>query len=126
MIRDIADRATAALRDYDWARERDLPVSNTRGHNILRELVAEANGLHRSLRELHKPMHAVFNWSTGLRLEEPCPDCNGKAGVHPCGCWAEEDMEYSCPTCRSQPGGHLADWPCDTAKLIYSPEELEQ
>lgn len=76
------------------------------------------------IRELHKPMHAVFSWSEGLRLYAPCSVCGGKAGVHPCGCWGESDTEFSCPSCRDEKG-RLINWPCETAKLIYTTEELE-
>lgn len=74
------------------------------------------------IRELHKPMHGVFSWSEGLRMFDPCPDCGGKAGVHPCGCWGDSDVEFCCPTCRDEKGRHT-DWPCATARLVYTAEE---
>lgn len=67
--------------------------------------------------ELHRPVHRIFSWSSGIRDEEPCPDCHGKAGVHDCGCWADEDMTYSCATCRSEKGGGV-DYPCPTVTAI--------
>lgn len=65
------------------------------------------------VRELHQPVHPVFNWRTGLRLEEPCETCHGKAGVHECGCWADEDTEYECREC-TVPGAKHVLWPCET------------
>lgn len=69
------------------------------------------------IRQLHRRVHPVFNWSSGLRLDEPCPECDGKAGVHPCGCWADEDMEYSCATCRDDKGRHTS-YPCATTEAL--------
>lgn len=67
--------------------------------------------------EEHRPVHRIFSWSSGIRDEEPCPDCHGKAGVHDCGCWADEDITYSCATCRTDRGGGV-DYPCPTVQAI--------
>lgn len=48
-----------------------------------------------------------------------CPDCHGKAGTHPCGCWREYDVLPVCAECGSQPTPFEADdWPCPTARLL--------
>lgn len=67
----------------------------------------------------HKPVDPVFNWKTGLTLYPPCPDCNGKAGVHDCGCWADKDVEYECSYCNDfgNPRRTQVLWPCDTRNL---------
>lgn len=98
--------------------ENDWPYSSTRD-----AMIESAREALKPIRELHRPVHPVFSWSGGLRLFDPCPDCGGKAGVHPCGCWAEQDTEFRCLTCRDEKG-HLAEWPCDTAKFAYTTEEL--
>ena len=88
-------------------------------------LEAVAREALKPIRELHRKIHPVFSWSDGLRFDDPCPDCDGKAGVHPCGCWADDDMDYRyrCAACRDDKG-HPSDWPCETAKLIYREDEL--
>ncbi len=67
--------------------------------------------------EAHRRSHAVFSWATGgVRFEDPCPDCDGKAGVHPCGCWADVDIEYVCAECDKSK--ERAAWPCPTIRAI--------
>ena len=66
---------------------------------------------------LHQPVHLVFAWNTGLRRLEPCPTCGGKAGVHECGCWADEDVQYHCDGCTSPDGRHCEPHPCPTRRL---------
>lgn len=71
------------------------------------------------VRELHRPVHPVFNWQTGLRYEDPCETCWGKAGVHECGCWSDEDTEYECRGCAAPRAGRRHTpvlWPCNTYK----------
>lgn len=73
------------------------------------------------VRELHRPVHPVFNWQTGLRYENPCETCWGKAGVHECGCWSDEDTEYECRGCAAPRAGRRrtpVPWPCATIKAI--------
>lgn len=71
---------------------------------------------------LHRRAHAVFSWQTGSRYEDPCPDCDGKAGVHDCGCWADSDIEYVCAECHRlgprPPGVYDYTHPCPTIKAI--------
>lgn len=74
----------------------------------------------------HRPAHPVFNWALGLRYDEPCPDCNGKAGVHECGCWADEDIEFVCRECDDPKGGKSrreVPWPCDVARILSGYEK---
>lgn len=76
------------------------------------------------IRELHRKIHPIFSWAEGgLRFEEPCQECGGRAGAHPCGCWGERDVEYHCRECRDSKGRAL-QWPCPTARLIYREDEL--
>lgn len=76
------------------------------------------------VRALHRRSHAVFSWASGgVRYEDPCPECDGKAGVHPCGCWAEVDIEYVCSECKVGTKGSSVAWPCPTiAALDRAPE----
>lgn len=84
-------------------------------------LLAEVERLRAGIEVLHRPVHPVFSWKTGLRFEEPCPECHGKAGVHSCGCWADEDTTYECAECAMPKGGgsrRVIPWPCPTAALL--------
>lgn len=73
------------------------------------------------IRELHRPVQLIHSWAAGYtRMEDRCPDCRGKAGVHACGCWSDEDCSYSC-SC-----GHTTWADCQTALLIYTSSELEE
>lgn len=89
-----------------------------------RELMeAAAREMAKSVQELHRPVQVVFSWTQGRILLDPCPCCSGKAGIHPCGCWGEQDIEYVCATCRDDKGRHV-DFPCETAKRVYPSEDL--
>lgn len=92
------------------------------------DLLAEVDRLQSiaaGVEELHRPVHPVFSWKTGLRFEEPCPECHGKAGVHPCGCWADEDTTYECAECAIPKGGgsrRVIPWPCPTVARLNPTE----
>lgn len=47
-----------------------------------------------------------------------CADCHGKAGTHPCGCWAEYDQYPICGECGAQEHMPLEsdDYPCPTRR----------
>ena len=86
---------------------------------------AEAERLRAGIKALHRPVLPVFSWNGGLRFEEPCPECHGKAGVHPCGCWADEDTQYECLECAQPKGGgsrRVSPWPCPTVALLNPTE----
>lgn len=87
-------------------------------------VLEQADATLKQVRHLHRRVHPVFSWRDGgLTIYEPCLGCDGKSGVHPCGCWADEDLEYHCPTCRDEKG-RLLPWPCDTARAAYTAEGL--
>ena len=70
------------------------------------------------VRALHKRVHLVFTWNSGLHAEDPCPECDGKAGEWPCGCWGDYDIEYHCLECSSLTEKHRVAWPCPTVRLL--------
>ena len=112
-------------RDDD-RRVADIAVDQKR--RLLRErdeARAEVERLRAGIEALHRPVLPVFSWRDGLRFEEPCPECHGKAGVHPCGCWADEDTQYECLECAQPKGGgsrRVSPWPCPTAALLNPTE----
>ena len=109
-----------------------VPSSTWRSLDQAEGLLAEVDRLRAiesGIEALHRPVHPVFSWKTGLRFEEPCPECHGKAGVHPCGCWADEDTTYECAECAMPKGGgsrRVIPWPCPTAALLDSTEGEDQ
>ena len=74
------------------------------------------------IRELHRPVHAVFSWADGPRYEEPCETCHGAPGVHECGCWADTQLEYVCAECHRLGSGSKGvydyTWPCPTIQAL--------
>ena len=50
-----------------------------------------------------------------------CADCQGKAGTHPCGCWAPEDREPVCGGCGYGYKFATTPWPCPTIKAVTTP-----
>lgn len=69
---------------------------------------------------IHKPVHRVFSWAAGGTTDyDPCPTCLGKAGVHECGCWGDEDITYVCAECDTTGrDSRRAPWPCRTAIAV--------
>ena len=47
-----------------------------------------------------------------------CEACQGRAGTHPCGCWAPEDRQPVCGHCNAPERGHTVPWPCPTVQAI--------
>ena len=64
------------------------------------------------VRELHYPA------DNDDRRSPRCPNCIGKAGVHPCGCWADEDRQPVCGHCNDR-----VDWPCPTIRALDGGEQ---
>ena len=64
------------------------------------------------VRALHRP---AYNDTARSPI---CPDCDGKAGVHPCGCWADTDYEPVCAVCNQGHKGMSVPWPCETIRAI--------
>ena len=88
-------------------------------------LVAEVERLREqveAVRALHRPAHAVFSWNGGTIYEDPCPQCHGAPGVHPCGCWADTQLEYVCAECHRlgvlSKGVYDYTYPCPTIRAL--------
>ena len=98
----------------DYEREAEIALTAAAPH--LRAAWAE------EVRELHRPVHAVFNWADGPRYEEPCETCHGAPGVHECGCWADTQLEYVCAECHRLGSGSKGvydyTYPCPTIQAL--------
>lgn len=73
------------------------------------------------VRKLHRPVHLTFSWKEGVRAEEPCEVCGGKAGPErECGCWGDVDRYVYCLACSDLSGhtSHHKDHPCPTGNLL--------
>ncbi|MCB0912453.1 MAG: hypothetical protein KDB60_12635 [Propionibacteriaceae bacterium] len=72
------------------------------------------------VRALHRPVHLTFSWKDGVRAEEPCEVCGGKAGERECGCWGDVDRYVYCLACSDLSGhtSHHTDYPCQTVLLL--------
>lgn len=107
-------------------------IGSMLAHNDARAIVAAVNALPALLdaaaerdalaakvervRALHRP---AYNDAARSPL---CPDCAGKAGVHPCGCWADTDYEPVCAVCNQGHKGMSVPWPCPTSRAIDEAE----
>lgn len=47
-----------------------------------------------------------------------CEECQGRAGAHSCGCWAEVDREPVCGHCNAAGLGQRVPWPCPTIQAL--------
>lgn len=119
---DRLEAAEAKLANAQTGWESALRIVNS-GNEIIRQVGAERDAALAKLaavEALHRRSHAVFSWASGsVRYEDPCPECDGKAGVHPCGCWADMDIEYVCAACDRP--GQSAPWPCPTVAALGLP-----
>ena len=106
-LAEISERLTTPRLGRSMARETDLDLL------AIRALLAEVRRLQAAVervRELHRPgnysaSRGVWTWW------DVCPTCHDKAGVHPCGCWRDEDQIHICAECNKV-------WPCATAEAI--------
>ena len=75
-----------------------------------------------AVKALHRPAHAVFSWNGGTIYEDPCPECHGAPGVHPCGCWTDTQIEYVCAECHRlgvlSRGVYDYTYPCPTIHAL--------
>lgn len=79
---------------------------------LKREAFAEIKHLEDLLRALHYPAYNDVN-RTPL-----CENCHGKAGVHECGCWSEDDYEPVCGHCYQGYKGMSVPYPCPTIRTV--------
>ena len=66
----------------------------------------------------HRPVSFSFSWRDGVTMHEVCDTCHDKAGVHPCGCWRDEDVSHLCAVCSDPEHRMEAPWPCMTVQAI--------
>ena len=71
-----------------------------------------AKALLAPVRELHYAAYQDAN------RNPICPDCQGKAGTHPCGCWAKYDTEPVCGVCWEGWKYMAVPYPCPTVRLL--------
>lgn len=78
------------------------------------DLAARVIALEDGIRALHAKGKFIFSWHEGGWFEPACTECDGKAGVHPCGCYADDDeSDWKCREC-----GPESTYPCPTIALL--------
>ena len=90
-------------------------------HDVVNLIVAAVNALPALLDaaealERVKALH--YEADNDDRRTPVCEACHGKAGVHECGCWADEDRQPVCGHCNEGRKGASAPWPCLTIRTI--------
>lgn len=77
------------------------------------------------IRELHRPM-ATFLWANASCRNDHDVTNDTSTGDDVClTCTAADGGPVKvCADCFAEDGSHI-DWPCETAKLIYTSEELD-
>ena len=115
---DLGGNYATGTRDDEYRHEKE---------DLAKELLTAATPHLRAaweqpIRELHRPVHAVFSWDDGPRYEEPCETCHGAPGVHECGCWADTQLEYVCAECHrlgsGSKGVYNYTYPCPTIQAL--------
>lgn len=77
------------------------------------ELAARAEAAEQAIRQVRALHYAADN---DVARTPVCSNCDGRAGVHGCGCWAEEDRQHVCGHCRGEYGS--VNWHCATLRAL--------
>ena len=80
--------------------------------------VAERDELRARLDAVLALHYAAYNDLMRVRL---CAMCHGKAGVHECGCWADEDYQPVCGHCLGERNASVP-YPCPTRRAAEGVE----
>ena len=110
---------TGSLADVDSTANAELIAAAVNALPGLLDAAAERDALAAKVervRALHRP---AYNDTARSPI---CPDCAGKAGVHPCGCWADTDYEPVCAVCNQGHKGMSVPWPCETIRALGGAE----
>lgn len=114
LIEQAANALSRNPCDRDWSAHlaKDCPQAQAVLPVIAKALLAP-------LRELHKPVNLIFSWNSGVRSEDPCETCGGKAGTHECGCWGDYDLPVYCEACSAASEfKRSVAHPCPTVRLL--------
>ena len=110
---------TGSLADVNSTANAELIVAAVNALPALLDAAAERDELAAKVervRAMHRP---AYNDAARSPL---CPDCAAKAGVHPCGCWADTDYEPVCAVCNEGHKGMSVPWPCPTIRALCGAE----
>ena len=108
-VHDRAGWTVAECAGENWVRLITAAVNALPG--LLGALDVAESAIER-VREMHYP--AGNNPARTPRCEE----CQGRAGTHPCGCWAPEDRQPVCGHCNGARAGQSIPWPCPTLQAL--------
>ena len=78
-------------------------------------LTARAEAAEQTIQRVRAIHYAADN---DLARTPVCSNCEGRAGVHDCGCWADEDRQPVCGHCNEGWKGASVPWPCETIRAL--------
>ena len=81
----------------------------------VKALTARAEAAEQTIQRVRAIHYAADN---DVALTPVCSNCEGKAGVHDCGCWADEDRQPVCGHCKEGWKGSPVDYPCETIRAL--------
>ena len=100
-------------------------VAECAGENWVRLIVAAVNALPDLLDALDVAEAAIervremhYAADNDPARTPRCEECEGRAGTHPCGCWAPEDRQPVCGHCNDPERGQTVPWPCPTVQAL--------
>ena len=112
---------------YDYAvhDQAGWTVAECAGKNWVRLIAAAVNALPDLLDALEKAEAAIervremhYAADNDPARTPRCEECEGRAGTHPCGCWAPEDRQPVCGHCNDPERGQTVPWPCPTVQAL--------
>ena len=90
-------------------------VEAGRDQGAVKALTARAEAAEQAVQRVRAIHYAADN---DLARTPVCSNCEGRAGVHDCGCWADEDRQPVCGHCNEGWNGASAPWPCATVRAL--------
>lgn len=107
------------LAEVDNAR-RELGDVHVSLYSEIAMLTARAEAAEQTIQRVRAIHYAADN---DLARTPVCSNCEGRAGVHDCGCWADEDRQPVCGHCNEGWKGASVPWPCATVRALDGGEQ---
>ena len=110
--RDLNDGFRETFAEADAALIANAPAD-------LAALLAEVERLREAVQRVREMHYPAYNDVAHTRI---CESCHGKAGVHPCGCWSDEDYQPVCGHCHKGHKFSAVAYPCPTLRSLDGAE----
>jgi hypothetical protein len=109
------DTLIDAMARAEIAAFSDVDLDKMPEHSRRHWLVETAAALPLAVDAILAPIEALHYAANPDADRTPaCDECHGKAGTHPCGCWAEFDRLPVCGGCYGEERYEAVPWPCRT------------